>query len=78
VELPDESSVALLRRALHISTPLAERLVAHRLVTIEEVAYLPLAELVKASGLPNAEALALRSIADKYLLNESLGDDLGP
>jgi hypothetical protein len=77
VELPDESPAALLQRKLHIALPLAERLVAHHLVTVEEVAYLPLAELVKASGLQNSEAIALRSIADKYLLNESLGDAFG-
>lgn len=73
-----ESSSAELQRKLHIGEELANRLVSRGLVSLEEVAYVPFEELLKASQLTEQEAQTLRRVAASYLLNESLGDDFTP
>jgi hypothetical protein len=75
---PEESSAAELQRKLHIDEALAIQLVKGHLETIEEVAYVPLAEFLEVTGLQAADAKALRQIAALYLLNEGLGDEFGP
>jgi transcription termination/antitermination protein NusA len=74
---PEESPAAELQRKLHIDEALASQLVNGHLETIEEVAYVPIAEFLEVSGLAVADAQSLRRIAALYLLNEGLGDKFG-
>ena len=71
-----ESPAVMLQRTLHVNSVLASKLVAGHLVSIEEVAYVPFAELLEVSGLRNEEASALRRVAQSYLLNRDLDDGL--
>lgn len=70
---PDESPSEMLQRTLHIPEALSEKLALGQLTTVEEVAYVPFAELVDVSGLPADEAAALRHAAKKYLLDRLSG-----
>jgi N utilization substance protein A len=76
--MESESASAELQRKLRISATVADALVAGGLATIEEVAYVPVAEFLSVSGLPESEAETLRRVAKAYLLNESLGNDFFP
>ncbi len=69
---PEESSSALFQRALKVPSLLAERLAAEGFTSIEEVAYVPLAEMLEASGLDAEAAQELQRIAKLYLLNVDL------
>ena len=77
----EESPSAEFQRKLHVDATLADRLVAGGLTTLEEVAYVPLAELLEVSALPSESAWELRRIARLYLQNDddlnSAIDDLG-
>ena len=64
----------MFQRTLKASPELAVRLEAAGWDSIEEVAYCPLAEFLKASGLSAKDARELRRIAEAYLLNEDFGD----
>jgi len=75
MEESPESVSAMLQRKLHIGQDLADSIVAGGLTTVEEVAYVPLAEFIEVSRPTIEEATALRSIAQKYLLNEALDND---
>jgi len=70
---PEESPSALFQRALKIPAALADRLDAEGFTSIEEVAYVPLAEILEASGLDSEAVHELRRIARLYLLNVELG-----
>jgi N utilization substance protein A len=60
-------------RALGLSQSKAETLVDNGYTTVEEVAYVPQAELLSESGLPTPEALALRTLARDLLLRGASG-----
>jgi transcription termination/antitermination protein NusA len=72
---PEESIAQMFQRKLKIQPALAERLVEGHFTCIEEVAYMPFAELLEVSGLSHEDATSLRGIAARYLLNDELGDE---
>ncbi len=60
-------------RALRVTRPTAETLVERGYSSVEEVAYVPQTELLTESGLPTAEALAIRAVAREFLLQGTSG-----
>lgn len=74
---PDESPAAMFQRTLKVSAELAELLVNGQLTTLEEVAYVPFAELSEISKLPDEEVSSLRRVANLYLQNDLLDDAFG-
>lgn len=73
---PDESPSALFQRALKVSPALAGALASGGLTSIEEVAYVPFAELQEITKEAAEKVTELRRIARLYLLNSELGDAL--
>jgi transcription termination factor NusA len=72
----DESPAALFQRILRVPPELARTLAAGGMTSIEEIAYVPLAELQEITR-GTAENLAeLRRIAYLYLLNRDISDAL--
>lgn len=77
MEEPDESPAVMFQRTLKVSAELAELLVSGQLTSLEEVAYVPFAELSEATRLPDDEVLTLRRVANLYLQNDLLDDAFG-
>jgi hypothetical protein len=63
-----DEAIAMLRRVLSIDAALASRLVDGHLFTIEDVAYVPFAELKEVCCLSEAETTELREAAQRHLL----------
>ena len=73
----DPKAIAeMFQRTLNINAALAEKLVAGDLTTLEEVAYIPFAELRVVGGLWDEETTALRNRARQYLLDQATRDFL--
>ena len=71
---PDETPSAMFERTLKVSPALAGALVSGGLTSIEEVAYVPFAELQDVTKEAAEKVTELRRIARLYLLNSELGD----
>ena len=71
---PKESPEELFQRTLHMDAKLARILTAGGIVTLEELAYVPIAELLGVRGLPESDAQHFRKRAREYLLGHSIGD----
>lgn len=69
-----EDSASMFQRKLKVGSSLAQKLVAGGLTSIEDVAYIPLAEFFEVTGLGPSDAADLRFIAEAYLQNEALDD----
>jgi transcription termination/antitermination protein NusA len=70
----EESYSRMFQRTLHTTPELAHALEAEGFTCIDEVAYVPLPELLEVRGLTEESALSLRNIARLYLLNEGMGE----
>jgi N utilization substance protein A len=64
---PDESPEAMFQRILQMDERLARVLTAGGIVTLEELAYVPIDELLRIEGLGESEAQTFRSRARAYL-----------
>lgn len=63
-----EAAVRDLMRVPGLGRSTAETLVRNGYTTVEEVAYVPLAELLHQSGLLESQALETRALARSFLL----------
>jgi transcription termination/antitermination protein NusA len=70
-----ESPSSLFERVLKVPRSLADRLEAEGFTSLEEVAYVPFAEMLQASGLDSEAARQLREAAKTYLLIEELRNE---
>jgi N utilization substance protein A len=75
VEKPSESPEAMFQRTLHMDVRLAQTLTAGGIVTLEELAYIPIAELLGVQGLEEPEAQLFRKRARAYLLVDPMGSE---
>lgn len=77
---PDESPEAMFQRILHMDERIAQVLTAGGIVTLEELAYVPIDELLAVKGLQESEAHLFRSRARAFLLEDVMkrGDDGEP
>jgi hypothetical protein len=69
MSLPDESPSEMLMRTLRMPKAVAEALVAAEVVSIEELAYIPLEELLAVPSVERWLLLELREQARQYLLD---------
>jgi N utilization substance protein A len=75
---PDESPEDLFQHALQMEARVARTLTAAGIVTLEELAYVPIQELLDTPGLHEAEAQLFRKRAKAYLLRDVMrGHDDG-
>lgn len=70
-----ETAIAMFIEALSTDRNTAAALVNEGHTTIEEVAYVPLDELLNVQGLNRAQALVLRERALVYLLRREIRDE---
>ena len=70
-----ESPEAMFQRTLHMDERLARTLTAGGIVTLEELAYVPIWELLGVQGLEEAEAQLFRKRARAYLLHDATGSE---
>lgn len=70
---PDRSIVEMFMRVLEVNEPVAIALVAAGLTVIEEVAYIPLQELLEVEGVEKKLLHSLRERARLHLLNDVMG-----
>lgn len=78
MEKPNESVAEMLQRTLHIDASLANALADDGFTALEEVAYVPFAELQAATKLDDEATSALRNLARRYLTIDALGDTPHP
>jgi transcription termination/antitermination protein NusA len=71
---PDESPEALFKRALQMEATLARKLIGGGISTLEELAYVPIGELLQVPGLDESEAQHIRKRARQYLIGDALRD----
>jgi len=73
MDSPDKNPEAIFQRILHVGEKLARNLMASGIATLEEVAYVPIAELMGIQGLDEPEAQRIRKHARMYLLRAAVG-----
>ena len=72
--VPNESPEAMFQRTLQMDARLARTLTAGGILTLEELAYVPIGELLGVEGLGESEAQHFRKRAREYLLRDSMGN----
>ena len=78
MERADESPEQLFQRTLHMDAGVARTLTAAGIVTLEELAYVPMQELLDIPGLMESDAQLFRKRAHAYLLKDVMrGHDDG-
>ncbi len=75
MEKPSESPEAMFQRTLNMDVRFAQTLAAGGIVTLEELAYIPIAELLGVQGLQESEAQLFRKLARAYLLHDATGSE---
>lgn len=70
MDMPDEKPSELFVRVLAIDKAVADLLVANEITTLEEVAYVPEAELEEIPGLDRALVPLIRQRARSHLLRD--------
>ena len=65
----------MFQRTLHMDVRLAQTLTAGGIVTLEELAYIPIAELLRVQGLEESDAQLFRERARAYLLHDATGNE---
>jgi transcription termination factor NusA len=70
----DESPEAMFQRTLQMDARLARTLTAGGILTLEELAYVPIGELLGVQGLGETDAQLYRKRARQYLLGDAIGD----
>ena len=73
MEHPDNSAVTTLESLLHMKREVAQTLVAAGITTIEELAYVPMTELLAVERLDPEYLVSLRAQANEWLLSQALG-----
>lgn len=73
MDRPDEAPEAMFQRTLQMGEKLARALTAGGIATLEELAYVPIDELLGVEGLEEAEAQLFRKRARAYLLRDAMG-----
>lgn len=74
---PDGSPTALFQRTLGMDPRIANALVASGIETLEELAYVPIDELLSTEELRESEAQYFRQRAREYLLRNVLDSEGG-
>jgi transcription termination factor NusA len=78
VDRANESPEELFQRTLQMDARIARLLTAAEIVTLEELAYVPMQELLDVPGLAESEAQLFRKRAHAYLLKQVMrGHDDG-
>ena len=78
-QAPDESPSAMFQRTIRMDEPMAKALVRADVTLLEELAYVPLAELMAIDGIQEPVLNEFRQRARAYLLNQALdGQELPP
>jgi N utilization substance protein A len=77
MDKPHESPEVMFQRTLHMDERLARTLTAGGIATLEELAYVPIGELLAVQGLEEPQAQLFRKRARAYLLQDAMGDDSG-
>jgi N utilization substance protein A len=72
---PDRATVEIFMRSLEVDERVATALVDEGLTTIEEVAYIPLPELLEIAAITQTLLLSLRERARQRLLDDLMGRD---
>ena len=75
MDRPDKTPEAMFQRVLHVDEILARVLTASGIATLEEVAYVPMAELLGIQGLDEPEAQRIRKHARMFLIREAVGSE---
>ena len=70
---PDESPEAMFQRTIHMDQRVARLLTAGGILTLEELAYVPIDELLAVKGLQESEAQLFRGRARAFLLEDAMG-----
>lgn len=70
---PDRSTVEMFMRVLDMKEQVAIALVAAELTTVEEVAYIPLQELLEIEGVEKELLRSMRERARVHLLKDVMG-----
>ena len=74
---PANSVQAMFQRTLQMGERLARILTAGGIATLEELAYVPIAELLQIEGLAESDAQLYRKLARARLLHDAMGDEDG-
>jgi len=72
---PNESPEAMFQRTLKMEASVARVLIAGGIATLEELAYVPIGELLEVQGLDESLAQQFRKRARAYLLRDVMGDE---
>jgi N utilization substance protein A len=64
----------MFQRTLHMDERLAQTLIAGGIVTLEELGYVPIAELLRIEGLDESDAQLYRKRAREYMLRDATGN----
>ena len=75
MDMPDESPEAMFQRTLQMGAPVARILTAGGITSLEELAYVPIGELLEVRGLEESHAQLLRKRARAYLLHSAIDGD---
>ena len=78
VDEPQESTAAMFERTLHMNSGVASALVAADILSLEELAYVPISELREIEALDPSQIEVYRHQARQYLLSEALGGEEPP
>jgi len=73
MDMPDDKPSDLFVRVLAIDKAIADLLVANEITTLEEVAYVPQAELEEIKGLSAELITSIRQRARSHLLRDVMG-----
>ena len=72
---PEESAEAMFVRKLGVTPDIARLLASTGMTSLEEVAYVPLAEMREIKAFDDTQIQVLQRKAKKCLLNEALGGE---
>ena len=71
--MSDETPADMFRRTLNMDERLAQALVAAEIITLEELAYVPIDELLAVRGASAEELQLFRKRAREHLLRDIMG-----
>jgi transcription termination factor NusA len=74
MDKPEESPEALFQRTLQMDARLARTLTAGGVLTLEELAYVLIGELLGIPGLGESDAQRFRKRAREYLLGDAMAN----
>jgi len=78
MDRPDKTPEAMFQRILHVDEKLARTLIESGIATLEDVAYVPIAEVLGIQGLEESATQRIRKHARMFLIREAVvGEDDG-